>query len=414
MADNQPGGLRILMLTQFYPPIIGGIERYVQNLSASLADRGHSVSVATLWHAGQPEFELDGKVRVYRIHGTMQRFGALFSTSRFHAPPFPDPEVMSSLRKVIQQERPDVIHAHNWIVHSFLPLKSWSKAKLVITLHDIEMSCVQMRYMYMDKELCSGPELRKCLACASHHYGLLKGGITLLGNTLMNGFEKAGVDRFIPVSSAVAEANGLMDDPRTAGKVSVIPNFVPDDIQEVPPAEDELLEALPKEPFILQVGDLVPDKGIYVLLEAYQGLRSAPPLVLIGRRTPDSPVELPPNVTVLESLPHHLVMQAWQRSLFGTVSSLCMDASPTVTLEAMATGRPVIGSQIGGIVDQITNGENGFLVPPGDVQALREAMQCLVDDPALRLRMAAASRQRVVEFQASSIVNQIEMVYRTL
>src|SRR2546421_9007585 len=42
----------------------------------------------------------------------------------------------TTLFRSILREHPDIVHAHNWIVHSFLPLKAWSKAKLVLTLHD--------------------------------------------------------------------------------------------------------------------------------------------------------------------------------------------------------------------------------------------------------------------------------------
>jgi glycosyltransferase involved in cell wall biosynthesis len=410
--------MRILMLSQFYPPILGGIERHVKSLSAALAANGHQVGVATLWHPGQPEFEMDGPVKVYRLHASMQRFTKLFSTERFHAPPFPDPEVMLALRQVIQKEQPEIIHAHNWMVHSFLPIKNWSKAKLVMTLHDCEMSCVQMRMMYMDRELCAGPELVKCVNCAVHHYGGLKGMITLAGSHLMEGFQRSGVDMFLPVSTAIAEANGLQPNPLTAAKTQVIPNFIPDDEGDLEVegdhSQDQRLNELPDEPFILQVGDLVADKGIYILLAAYQSLQSAPPLVLVGRRTPESPRELPANVIILESLPHHLVMQVWQRSLFGVVPSLCLDASPTVTLEAMVCGRAVIGSRIGGIVDQIVDGETGLLVPAGNEQALGKAMQRLIDDPDLRERMGAAARIRVTEFQASAVVRKIEKVYQSL
>ena len=410
--------MRILMISQFYPPILGGIERHVNSLSTSLAARGHQVGVATLWHPGQPEFEMDGLVKVYRLHSSMERFTNLFSTERFHAPPFPDLEVMLSLRKVIQKEQPEIIHAHNWMVHSFLPIKSWSKAKLVMTLHDCEMSCVQMRMMHMDRELCDGPSIIKCYHCSVHHYGRLKGMVTLVGNQVMKGFECSSVDKFLPVSNAIAEANGLMANPLTVDKTMVIPNFIPNSGGDSEPdgskSKNQGLNELPEGPFILQVGDLVVDKGIYILLAAYRGLQSAPPLVLIGRRTPESPCELPPNVIILESLPHNVVMQAWQRSLFGTVPSLCLDASPTVTLEAMACGRPVIGSRIGGIVDQIIDGETGLLVPPGDEQALCKAMQRLVDDPDLRERMGAAARVRVIEFQASAVVRKIEKVYQSL
>lgn len=406
--------MRILMLTQTYPPILGGIERHVHSLSAELAARGHHVAVATLWHTGQAETEMDGAVKIYRLRGTLSRFAGMFSTGRFLAPPAPDPELMLALRKVIEAERPEIVHAHNWIVHSFLPIKRWSKAKLVMTLHDSEMTCVQMRYMHMDRELCTGPGPLKCLACSAHHYGVAKGTATLAGNWLMNPFQRAGVDFFMPVSRTTAELNRLTAQDGMGGKVEVVPNFVPDDVADVPAVEDARLDSLPKEPFIFQAGDLVKDKGIYVVLEAYAGLQSAPPLVLAGRRTPESPTVLPPGVTILESLPHDLVMQCWQRSLFGVVASLNPDPWPTVTLEAMSSGRAVVGSRLGGIQDQIIDGETGLLVTPGDVVGLRKAMQCLVDDPNLRRQMGEAARKDVVRFQAHAVVTEIERIYQAV
>jgi glycosyltransferase involved in cell wall biosynthesis len=124
--------------------------------------------------------------------------------------------------------------------------------------------------------------------------------------------------------------------------------------------------------------------------------------------------KLPANVKVINRLPRRAVMQAWKRSLFGTVPSLCRDASPTVTLEAMACGKPVIGSRIGGISDQIVDGETGFLIPPGDVNALRDAMNRLIKDPALRSRMGAAAQAKVKDFQSTRVIDRIEAVYEQL
>ena len=61
--------MRILMLSEFYPPLIGGTERHVQTLARELVRRGHHVAVATLEHKGSPAFEEDEGVRVYRIGG---------------------------------------------------------------------------------------------------------------------------------------------------------------------------------------------------------------------------------------------------------------------------------------------------------------------------------------------------------
>lgn len=403
--------MNILMLSQFYPPIMGGIERHVQSLSHAMVKKGHQVFVATLWHKGLREFEEQEGVNIFRIHGTMQRVTSLFTTDRQHAPPFPDPEVTLALRQVIKTTCPQIVHGHDWMVRSFLPIKAWSRAKLVRTLHDCELTCVQMRFMFKDDELCSGPSTGKCLMCAAHHYGPIKGSGTWISNRMMEMVERKGVDVYLPVSQAVAQANHLKSG---QPQVRVVPNFILDGVAESGDPADPSLGLLPSQEFILQVGDLVPDKGVDVLFDAYTGLDSPPPLVLIGRRLSKSPLKIPAGVTILESLPHTVVMQAWKRSMFGTVPSTCMDASPTVTLEAMASGRPVIGSRIGGISDQIVDGETGFLVPPGDVGALRQAMARLITDPVSRRQMGEAAKERVREFQAGMVVAKIEAIYQTL
>ena len=120
--------MRILLLSQFYPPVIGGEERHVRNLALALAARGHQVSVATQAGREASGMTMDGAVRVWRIRGTAQRAGALFSQAdRPFAPPFPDPELMLGLRRVIASENPDIVHAHNWLLHSYLPLRLLSR-----------------------------------------------------------------------------------------------------------------------------------------------------------------------------------------------------------------------------------------------------------------------------------------------
>jgi len=402
--------MRVLMLAQFYPPTMGGEERHVRNLAAALAARGHDVAVATLWHHGLAEFEQDGLVRVYRMRGTVQRADWLFSESgRRHAPPFPDPELVLALRRIVAEERPQIVHAHNWLVHSFLPLAAWSGAKLVLTLHDYSLVCVQKRLMYRDQTLCSGPQLTKCLKCAVSHYGLGKGLSTLAGNWSMSLLERQAVAMFLPVSGAVATQTRLA---HHKVPFDIIPNFVPDDLGMQPAVIDEYVAQLPSEPYILMVGDLSHDKGIGVLLQAYQRLHSAPPLVLIGRRNEDTPTSLPANTTILEQWPHAAVMAAWQRCIVAVVPSVCPDACPTVVMEAMTMSRAVIGSAIGGVPDLVIDGETGLLVPPEDVQALTAALHQLLTDSELRDRMGQAGRSRVKQYYASAVVPRIERVYQ--
>ena len=403
--------MRILMLAQFYPPAIGGEERHVRNLSIDLAARGHDVSVATLWHKGFPQFEIDQGVRIHRIRGTIQRMGMLFSENDHrHAPPFPDPEALWALRRIILQECPDIIHAHNWIVHSFTPLKVWSRAKLVVTLHDYSLVCVQKRLTYQ-REICNGPTLTKCLKCATDFYGAVKGPTTTLANRVWGKVERQTVDMFLPVSQAVAEGTQLA---KYEVPYRIIPNFIPDNLSILCNDADPLLAHLPREDFLLFVGDVKRDKGVEVLLRAFAEMRSQVPLVLIGRPANDLSIDFPPNALALQSWPHEAVISAWKRCTIALTPSIWHDPCPTVAMEAMSVGKPVIASRIGGLVDIVIDGETGFLVPPGDHQALREAMQSLLDDPVQRERMGNVAKQRIVEFQAKTVVPRIEQVYQEL
>ena len=86
-----------------------------------------------------------------------------------------------------------------------------------------------------------------------------------------------------------------------------------------------------------------------------------------------------------------------------------------VVLEAMAMRRPVIATAIGGSIDQVVDGQTGFLVTPGDPEALADKLALLIQDAALRQRMGAAGRERLVQcFSVDSMANKIEHVYLTV
>jgi glycosyltransferase involved in cell wall biosynthesis len=405
--------MRVLMLTQFYPPFIGGEERHVHTLSTRLAARGHDVAVATIGGPDMPAFAEEQGVRVYRLRGTMQRASWLFSDgARRHVPPFPDPELGLALRRIIARERPEIVHAHNWMLHSFLPLKPWSGAKLVLTMHDHSLRCPKKKLIRGD-EHCVSPTLADCVRCAGAHYGA-KGLPVLALHRAMGAAVRAAVDMYLPVSRAVADDNELLGG---SLPVQVIPNFVPDDVADLPATPHPLLAQLPEGEFMLFVGAFGRYKGLDVLLEAYRQMPGAPPLVIIGYQTPEYPIRtttFPPNVLVLRDWPHAAVMQAWARAMLGLVPSTWSDPCPTVAMEAMALGRPLIATRIGGLTDLVDDGETGLLVPPRDPAALRSAMERLVADPAARERMGASGRRKVAGFQAGSVVARIERVYREL
>lgn len=403
--------MRILMLSQFiYPPIVGGEERFVTDLSYELAKRGHTVAVVTLWQKGFPEFEIQQGVRIYRVRGTMQRMKFLFSDDNHtYAPSFPDPGITRELRHILLQEQPEIVHAHNWLVHSFTPLKKWSRAKLVVSLHDYSLVCVQKRLMRQEVN-CTGPGRGKCLACGTQFYGFAKGPLATLANFYWGEKARQVVDLFLPVSQATADGNQL---DIYQVPYQIMPNFIPDAPAIRDDDDDPLLMQLPEGGFLLFVGTITPDKGVETLLQAYTRLNTKLPLVLIGRQQiPDLSQRLPPNVFLLGTWPHDAVMGAWKRCTLGLIPSIVADACPTVAMEAMVMGRPLVATRNGGLVDIIDDGETGLLVPPDNPQALQEALQRLLDNPEQREAMGKTAKQRVARFQATSVIARLEDVYQ--
>jgi glycosyltransferase involved in cell wall biosynthesis len=135
-------------------------------------------------------------------------------------------------------------------------------------------------------------------------------------------------------------------------------------------------------PHVLFVGRLSPEKGILDLLEASHGL----PRVIVGDgplrdRVPDAVGFVPPG----ELGPYYeraaVVCCPSRREGYGVVAR-----------EAMAWGRPVLATAVGGLADAVVDGETGLLVPPGDPVALRAALERLLGDADLRARLGASAR----------------------
>ena len=393
------------MLAQFYPPIVGGEEHVVESLSIELARRGHQLSVATIQHPGLPELEEVEGIRVYRLRSAVSALRFLYSDSRLHAPPGPDPALTWQLRRILRIEQPDVVHAHNWIVHSYLPLKLLAGAPLILSLHDYSLICAMKRLMRRGAP-CDGPGMR-CLSCAGDHYGPIKGAGVAAMVGAASWPEAALIDALVPVSRAVADSCRL-DRRRTP--YEVIPNFF------APPRAPRArgLDQLPDGEFVLYAGDVSYEKGAGVLLRAFAGIEApAMPLVMIGRQFLEQlPAAATPHVLRLDPLDHGSVLEAFRRCTLAVVPSLWPEPSGLVALEAMAMGKAVIASRTGGLPEIVDDGETGLLVKRGDVADLQRALTMLMADPALRARLGEAGRQRIERhFSPAAIVPRFEQLY---
>jgi glycosyltransferase involved in cell wall biosynthesis len=91
------------------------------------------------------------------------------------------------------------------------------------------------------------------------------------------------------------------------------------------------------------------------------------------------------------------------------------EGTPVTAIEALAGGRPVVATRVGGVPDVVRDGVDGFLVEAGAIDDLAERLQRLADDPDLRARMGAAGRERVVaRYAVDRLVDDMDRLYRSL
>ena len=193
----------------------------------------------------------------------------------------------------------------------------------------------------------------------------------------------------------IAASHDLAERARALGalNVRVIPSGV-----ELPARVGE--EADPPE--VLYAGRLSREKGVLELVEAAHGLN----LVVAG----DGPLRV--QVPGAQGfVPHDELQRLYARSAVVACPSR-REGFGVVCLEAMAHGRPVVATAVGGLRDLVVDGETGVVVPPRDPDALRSALERLLADRELRRRLGAAGRERARrEFSWASVTDATLAAY---
>jgi len=194
----------------------------------------------------------------------------------------------------------------------------------------------------------------------------------------------------------IAASTALADSARELGATSV--EVIPSGVEL--PAEVGA-EASPPE--VLYAGRLSPEKGVDELVDAARGMK----LVVAG----DGPLRARvPGA--LGFVPHDELQRLYARAAIVACPSR-REGFGVACLEAMAHGRPVVASSVGGLRDLVVDGETGLVVPPRDRAALRRALERLLEDSDLRRRLGAAGRERARErFSWDAVTDATLAAYR--
>jgi len=177
-------------------------------------------------------------------------------------------------------------------------------------------------------------------------------------------------------------------------------------------------------PVVVLPARMLWDKGVGVVVEAARLLhqRVGVRVALVGEPDPGNPASI--DRTVLEGWAREGVIEWWgwredmeqvyASSHIVTLPSMG-EGLPTALLEAAASGRPIVTTDVPGCREAVIDGVSGYLVPPNDPLALAEALARLVRDADLRGRMGAAGRQLVLERYTNIHVNTATLaIYQKL
>jgi glycosyltransferase involved in cell wall biosynthesis len=367
---------------------IGGMQDHTRDLGRGLARAGHEVEVITSRH---PE-----GVREERVDGV--RYVFVDAPRHQNHPVWLRESYAEFVR--LHAERPfDALHSESSSAVEHVRRGVHRRLPVVVMVHGALLGLAKAR-------LRSGLRTRRLVP-------MLRAirGVQWLATH--EHFRHGNWYRFRPCEAIVPSRQQVKDTCRSCllkrSRVHVVPNGIDADLfRPRRLAETRAELALGHDPLFACVGRLASEKGMHYAVQALallKGEASNGRLVIVGDGEEREGLEglsrqlgLERRVIFAGPQPHEkvaLYLAAADAFLFPTERD---EAAPLVLPQAMACGRPVVASRIGGITEVIgDSGECGILIPPGDAPALARAMRTLVADERLRRRLGGAARRRVLE-----------------
>lgn len=347
-----------------------GEEAVVEFMERLLLSHGHRLSLFVRSSAEIPRMWL-GEPRAF--------FSGIYSWSSKRA-----------MRELLARQRPDIVHVHNLyplISPSVLDACRMAGVPVVMTVHNYRLTCPNGLHMVRGKvcEECLGGHEMRCVVNRCEGTVLKS-----LGYALRNVVaRKAALFRRNVTMYAVLtefQRRRLIDAGYPAERIAVVPNAVsPDGIEAIAPAGN----------YMGFVGRVSPEKNIPALLLAAGKLPHIP-FKIAGSvdRMPWLRDGSPSNVEWLGHLDPANLNDFYRHARCILLPSTCFEGFPTVLVEAMLRGKPVICSRIGGLPEIVDDGVTGLLVEPGDSETLTAKIGYAWDHPELCHQWGAAGRAK--------------------
>jgi glycosyltransferase involved in cell wall biosynthesis len=387
----------VLLNTQYAPNVLGGAERVVQTLAETLLSRGHEPVVVCTGATRGVSRECVAGVPVYYV-GLRNIYQLLPIESRrslakplWHAMDTANIAMTRALGRILDDERPTVIHTHNLTGFSAL---AWSAAHdrripIVHTLHDYYLLCPRST-MFANGVNCE----RRHAACAIYSWPRIK-----LSSRVR---AVVGVSRFV------------LDRHLAHGAFPHAESFVIGNPCALDATETQARDPAADRLRIGYLGRLESAKGVEQLLVAAQELASgAWELHVGGTGTRDAEDGLRARFADRRIVFHGFVdRDEFLRHIdLLVVPSLSNETFGLVAIEAFAAGVPVVASRRGGLGEVVDDGVTGALFEPNCAGELRAILQAFVAEPSRVCRMRGRCLERARDFESDAISAQYESVY---
>ena len=408
-AETAAVPARVLMVNKFHYPR-GGAEHYMFRLAGLLEQRGTDVDYFAMHDARNLPCPTD-RYFVSEVSFEQPPEG-LAGRAGMAGRMVYSLEARRKMARLLADRPAGLAHVHN-IYHQLSPsLLAPLRRRgvpVVMTVHDFKLVC-PVYSLLSHGEICErcvgngfGPAVRRRCNRSSLSGSLLVAGETWAHRRL--GLYRDGVDVFITPSAFARDR--LVQGGYPSDRIVVVPNcVVAEDYRPLHRAGDHSL----------YVGRLSREKGVEVLVRAAAETGARVKMVGDGPLRPALErmiAESGADVELLGFRSGDQLSAAVQAASAVVMPSICHDNCPLAVIEAMAWGKPVIGSRVGGIPELVRDGEEGLLVPHGDSRALGAAMLRLQEDPALAERMGRAGRLRVeAHYDADPHYRAVAAAYR--
>lgn len=388
--------LRIAYLSQTYPPMISGAAIVVQRLAEGIVARGHSAMVLAASDKGLPYSCKENGVDVVRLRSYRNRYRI-----DQHFMIWPQMNIHLSFRDY----QPDVIHFHDPMNFGLAGLMVARQQNIpsVLTIHQLPWFITsyigktqQIRDM-IENSLWQYSKwfVGKCnLAISPSHFtaGIVEVNLNYSPVVISNGVD---IDLFSPLKRNPCETQELCE------KYGIDPD----------------------QPVILFVGRIDPDKKVDVVIQAASIVMQEIPvqLLIVGNGTQRNEMirvskslgiyercHFPGFVPKSEDLPGLYRLA----TIFVTASEIEIQSS--VVLESAASGLPVITVDTSSMSEFVIDGVNGYLVQPGDIDAIAERIKYLLNNPVILREMGKAGRKIAQKHSSEEFISTHEKLYESI